>query len=356
MNLSVVLPTYNRRALVPFCIHSILLQLEPEDELLILIDGEHDPSYAFVASLAETDPRVRITYPGYRAKAFEIYRMLFERAQNDCIIMVHDDEIYHSQLIAKARRGFTEMPEVVFQLAGQLQVLISDCVQSFVNISYAKDAVLEGRDWVAGVLDSGMIFNCSCLVFRRNPEALKVLTRDQLSADNLFAIVQAAAGKVTQGSYISSTWLLHAANTSRRDYLQAGHRPLWRGLEELRQQPGYGFLSESAIQSQRNIARRAYLWNAFAAAAVDGKRDAFLQCLRYAAEASPRAFSPKFLRIFAMQPLWFLFCKAAKVSKFIFRIAKKSKSVPGLDTAAMAALLQQPETFVKDYLAAANAR
>jgi len=356
MNISVVAPTYKRRALLPFCIDSVLPQLESGDELLILIDGEQDPSYAYVAELAAKDPRVRITMPGGKVGPFEIYRMLFERAAHDHIVMVHDDEIYHSRLLEKVRARFTREPAVTFQLAGQIRVLISDSVHSFANIAYPEEKLMEGREWVSGQIGSGMLFNCSCLVFRRTAEALKVLTREQLSADNLFAIVQASSGKVTQSDYFSSTWLLHATNTSRRDYLTINHHPLWRGIEALQGRPGYEYLTEEDVRKQRQIAARAYLWNAFAAAAVDGKREAFLQCVRYAAEAVPGKLLPSLLRVFTVKPLWFVFCRAAKASKVLSKAGKSRRPEKGFDARALAVLLEQPETFVTEYLATATAR
>lgn len=356
MSLSVVLPTYKRRALLPFCIDSVLPQLESGDELLILIDGPQDPSHPYVAELAAKDPRVRITTPSGKLTPYEIYRMLFERAAHEHIVMVHDDEIYHSRLLEKARARFTQEPSVTFQLAGQIRIFASDHVYSHANVAYPAEKLMEGKDWVAGQISTGMRFNCSCLVFRRTQEGLDVLTREQLSADNLFAIAQASAGKVTQSDYFSSTWLIHATNTSRRDYLTPDHRPLWRGIEALRGRPGYEHITEQHVRDQRAIAARAYLWNAFAAAAVDGKRDAFLQCLRYAAEAVPGPLLPGVLRVLAIQPLWFLFCQGAKAAKALYNRAKSDPPEKNLDLREIAALLEQPEAFVADYLASATGR
>lgn len=357
MNISVVLPTYKRLELLRYSIASILPQLEEHDELLILIDGAQDPSFGFVSGLAQADPRVRVIIPSSQASAFDIYRMLFEAAVNDMIVMVHDDEIYHSELLKRSRQVFEAHPRVTFQVGGQIRVRVSSSgLLSWLNISYPADRLVEGSVWVSGQLRSGMIFNCSCLVFRRNVNALAVLHGNQLSADNLFAVVQAAAGQVMESSFVSSTWLLHATNTSLRDFLKIGHEPLWRGLDALRGRAGFDFVDDQAIEGQKLIAKRLYLKNAFAAAAVDGNRPGYLQCIRYASEAGKTKVT-KVLSLLAVWPSWPSLCFLMRCSKKIVRRSSPSGGGgQGLNAQQIADMLRQPPKLVKDYLAAACPR
>lgn len=58
--ISVIIPTYNRAAILPYAVDSILAQTYPHFELLIVDDGSKDDTYAVCQAYAEKDPRVRI--------------------------------------------------------------------------------------------------------------------------------------------------------------------------------------------------------------------------------------------------------------------------------------------------------
>src|SRR5262245_65671482 len=55
---SIILPTYNRRRVLPRAIESVMLQDEPDWELIIVDDCSTDDTASFLQSL--TDPRIRL--------------------------------------------------------------------------------------------------------------------------------------------------------------------------------------------------------------------------------------------------------------------------------------------------------
>src|SRR3954451_24251047 len=63
LRVSVVIPTYNRASLVPRAVDSVLTQLGPEDELIVVDDGSADGTEAAVAPRAAPPPGGGATPP-----------------------------------------------------------------------------------------------------------------------------------------------------------------------------------------------------------------------------------------------------------------------------------------------------
>lgn len=313
--LSIVLPTKDRLDLLQCCIASIQPQMLDRDELLVLVDGPEDQSYGYLQDLQTRVSGLRLVHPAGRLGGFSHYRLLFESAHHDHIVMVHDDELYHASLLREVRNSFSCHPSLTFINTGQLVVWAGSKVAIQRNIEFSEERIVPGREWASQEIAKGMKFNCSCLAFRRIPETFEVLTRTQISADNLFVAMLAAKGDILELPIFGSTWLLHSGNTSRRDYLRPGHEALWTSLAELRQRGELAFLSDETLESQKRIAIGIYSWNAFAAAAVDGNADGYRECLRQTRLAGATGLKQTVLCLAGTQLFWPLTCISARIAK-----------------------------------------
>jgi glycosyltransferase involved in cell wall biosynthesis len=344
--LSVVLPTRNRLALLRCTLECILPQLKGDDEVVVLVEGPNDESYGYLQSLVGRG--IRIIHAEGRVGGYLHYRLLFEAAKHDAIVMVHDDELYRGDLLSTVSRVFATDTNITFVNMGQLMVLSGArlLIQSYVR--FLRDNTRNGLHWVEEQVAAGMYFNCSCLVFRRDREVLKVLDREQISADNLFVSLVASKGSVRELPIFASTWLLHAGNTSKRDYLTPGHSALWEGFARLKKTGQLAFLSDQAVSFQRRNAIGVYTRNALAAAAVDGNKPGYRECLR---QISLAGGNPLFLRLGLLPGCWFALKASMRLIKRWTPLGRSSQQFSGnLGPEDLASVLDLPKALVRSWL------
>lgn len=342
--LSIVLPTKDRLALLQCTMESILPQLGDGDEILVLVDGPQDESYPFLQTLLGQG--VRLIQPEGKLGGFSHYRLLFEAARHDHIVMVHDDELYHGDLLNNVRSAFASDNKVTFINTGQVVVWAGTKLVVQKNISFDHQRNHDGTLWASEEIQRGMRFNCSCLAFCRDSPSLNVLTRTQISADNLFAALVAAKGRVVELPFFGSTWLLHSGNTSRRDYLKPGHTALWQALEELKENGSLGFLSKTSIDAQRAFASRVYAWNAFAAAAPDGNFSGFEECVRQVHLAGGNSPAYFLLEAATLPGIWPVFVSLVRLAKKWTPLGRSSQRTGDTDPDQLVSLLALPDVLV----------
>lgn len=96
-SISVVMPTYNRRKLLPTVIDPLLADASA-DEVVVVVDGSRDGSYEWLVGRAERDPALRPLFIENRGK--EGARQAgVETARGDVVLLLDDDVLAGSGLI-----------------------------------------------------------------------------------------------------------------------------------------------------------------------------------------------------------------------------------------------------------------
>lgn len=100
-SVSVVMATYNRRAILPVVLASLLEQ--EVDELVIVVDGGTDGSYEFLVEMGAQEPRLRPIRTD-NSGASIAQQIGLELATSDVVVMFDDDQIAGPDMI----RGHAE--------------------------------------------------------------------------------------------------------------------------------------------------------------------------------------------------------------------------------------------------------
>jgi glycosyltransferase involved in cell wall biosynthesis len=117
--ISVVLPTYSRRSILPRTIASVLAQDEKEFELIIIDDCSVDGTPAYLASL--NDPRIRVLKPANNLGTAGARNLGLEEARADIVALLDDDDVYLERRLSAPLAVFAREPEVVATLSSSVK-------------------------------------------------------------------------------------------------------------------------------------------------------------------------------------------------------------------------------------------
>ena len=117
--ISVVLPTYSRRRILPRTIASVLAQDEKEFELIIIDDCSVDDTPAYLASL--DDPRIRVLRPANNLGTAGARNLGLEEARADIVALLDDDDVYLEHRLSATLAVFAREPEVVATLSSSVK-------------------------------------------------------------------------------------------------------------------------------------------------------------------------------------------------------------------------------------------
>lgn len=109
---SVVMPTYNRIALLPRVIESILNQTETDYELVILNDGSQDGTEQILKQYQKEYPHIRvITLPENKGVA-HARNILNQQAKGDYIAIMDSDDLAYPFWLEKMHSFILEHPDI----------------------------------------------------------------------------------------------------------------------------------------------------------------------------------------------------------------------------------------------------
>src|SRR5215216_2413239 len=97
---SAVIPAYNAEATIGATISSVMAQTYRRMELIVVDDGSHDGTAAFVGKLAERDPRIRLVRKRNEGAA-AARNTGIDHARGDFIAPVDADDLWHPTKIEK---------------------------------------------------------------------------------------------------------------------------------------------------------------------------------------------------------------------------------------------------------------
>ena len=121
MNVSVIMPAYNRGRWIAAGIRSVLPQLEAGDELIVIDDGSTDDTRAVVAAFGE---RV-ICVQGEHRGAGPARNLGLARARGELIAFLDSDDAWLPGKLAMQRAFMAARPDVLFSFS-DFQVVTAD--------------------------------------------------------------------------------------------------------------------------------------------------------------------------------------------------------------------------------------
>jgi glycosyltransferase involved in cell wall biosynthesis len=118
--ISVVLPTYGRRHVLPRTIASVLAQDVTDFELIIVDDCSIDDTPAYLASLS--DPRIRVLRPAKNLQTAGARNFGLAAARAEIVALLDDDDVYLEGRLSAPLAVFAREPEVVATLSSSVKV------------------------------------------------------------------------------------------------------------------------------------------------------------------------------------------------------------------------------------------
>lgn len=113
---SIILPTFNRAALLERALASVCAQSEPDWELLVADDGSTDHTWALLAQWQAREPRIaRWRHPN-RGQAASRNRVL-EEARGEWILFLDSDDELHPSHLALRRQAIESQPWIEMWLS-----------------------------------------------------------------------------------------------------------------------------------------------------------------------------------------------------------------------------------------------
>jgi glycosyltransferase involved in cell wall biosynthesis len=97
---SVVIPTYNRLALLRDAIESVRAQTHGAWELIVVDDGSTDGTAEYLAGLAAREPRVRVLALPHVGVVGRLYQQGADAARGDYVAFQDSDNVWHPEKLA----------------------------------------------------------------------------------------------------------------------------------------------------------------------------------------------------------------------------------------------------------------
>lgn len=218
---SVCIATYNGEAFLKEQLQSILLQIEPEDEVIISDDKSTDRTLAIVDSFQ--DPRIRVIHhEGHSCKHNFINAM--QHAKGDVIFLSDQDDVW---LPGKYERCLNELKQV--DLVCTNSILVDEELQvinpNFFSVYHSGPGVLKNS--------MNNTYYGACVAFKREllQWAFPMPQTIEIGHDIWLGLVAEMVGKVR---FIDTPYLLYrrhsATVTQTTNLLSRSNRALWKKI------------------------------------------------------------------------------------------------------------------------------
>jgi len=118
--ISVIIPTYNRRHVLPRSIESVLAQNEPDFELIVVDDASSDDTQSYLSNLA--DSRIRVISSERNLGSSGARNLGIEAARADIVAFLDSDDAYLPNRLSAPLAVFAAAPDVVCTLSSAVKV------------------------------------------------------------------------------------------------------------------------------------------------------------------------------------------------------------------------------------------
>ncbi len=109
-NLSILVPTKNRRLDLESLLSALLPQIGPSDEILVVDNGSSDSTLEYLQGVARRDARVKFIVDG-RPNLSKMLNGLAQVAKNEAIALFNDDCIPVPTWVSAVKHGLSELPD-----------------------------------------------------------------------------------------------------------------------------------------------------------------------------------------------------------------------------------------------------
>ncbi|MEG8230400.1 glycosyltransferase [Candidatus Rickettsia tasmanensis] len=110
--ISIVLPVYNRKKLLPFAIESCLNQSFKDFELIIIDDCSKDNSVIVARTYAEQDSRIKVIVNETNKRLPASLNIAFKEAKGEYFTWTSDDNLFHENALEKMVKILDNSPEI----------------------------------------------------------------------------------------------------------------------------------------------------------------------------------------------------------------------------------------------------
>ncbi len=216
---SVCVATYNGEKYIEEQLRSILVQLRPDDEVIVSDDGSTDRTCAIVESLA--DPRIRLLHHnGHDFK--QNFVNALQHAHGEYIFLSDQDDVWLPQKY-----------EICCEQLQKFDLVITDSIVTDQNLQTTINSFFQHYHSGKGVLKNIALHTYfgACMAFRRKvlAYALPMPKTSEIAHDNWIGLVAEITGKVL---FLHQPLLLYRRHSNaltniKESLMTRSKRPLW---------------------------------------------------------------------------------------------------------------------------------
>lgn len=145
--ISVCIATYNGSAYIDRQLRSILDQLEPSDEVVLVDDYSSDNTIEIVEAFG--DPRVKIFRNDPNRGVIRTFERAIQQASGDIVFLSDQDDVWYPNKVAEFLNIFHSNPDVVLALS---DAQLIDARDEITGLSYFKERGKFSSSMLANIL------------------------------------------------------------------------------------------------------------------------------------------------------------------------------------------------------------
>ena len=109
--ITVGIPTYNEEKVIEATINSVLFQITPDDEVIVVASGCTDNTVPLIQAIADKDNRVRLITEDERKGKASALNLIIQNAKSDIIVQTDGDVVLERNAVEQLVKHF-ENPEI----------------------------------------------------------------------------------------------------------------------------------------------------------------------------------------------------------------------------------------------------
>lgn len=128
---SIVIPTYNREALLPRALDGIIAQTYPNWECIVVDDHSNDNTMSLLKSYCESDSRIKVVTNNHRKGAPGARNTGLDYAKYDWVLFFDSDNYMHSNLLETVSKSMDDDHDVFVWFSNVLDAESGKKVSTF---------------------------------------------------------------------------------------------------------------------------------------------------------------------------------------------------------------------------------